>query len=63
MNISHSVKISLQGEKKTTKFLLNKKNYFLLLNEEIELLLRFKKKFHKYLSNYMLHRELRKGRE
>ena len=49
----------LQEENKIKNLLLNKKYYFLFLNEDIVMLLKFKKKFHKYLSTYMLHSELR----
>ena len=46
----------MHKEKKKTNLLLNKKKHFLLLNEDIELLLKFKK----YLSTYMLQSKLRK---
>ena len=50
---------SLQEEKKIKNVLLNRQKFVLLLNEYIVMLLKFKKKFHKYLSTYMLHSELR----
>ena len=37
--------------------------FFLLLNEDIKLLLKFRKKFYKYLFTYMLHSELRKRKD
>ena len=39
---------------------MNNKIFFLLLNEDVNMLLKFKKKFHKYLITYMVHLELRK---
>ena len=62
MHIDYSVPISLQVENKIPNLLLNKKNFFLLLNEDIVMVLKFKQKFHKYLSTYMLHSMLRKKR-
>ena len=61
MHIDYSVPISLQVEKKNTKFAFEQKN-ILLLNEDILMVLKFKKKFHKYLSTCMLHSKLRKKR-
>ena len=58
MHIDYSVPISLQVEKKIQNF--NFKS--LLLNEDILMVLKFKKKFHKYLSTCMLHSKLRKKR-
>ena len=44
------------------KCVFEQKEFFLLLNEYIVMLLKFKKKFHKYLSTCMLHSKLRKER-
>ena len=49
------------SRKKNTKFAFEQKN-ILLLNEDILMVLKFKKKFHKYLSTCMLHSKLRKKR-
>ena len=58
MHINYSVIIRLQEEKKRGNLLLNNK-IFLFLNEDVNMLLKFKKKFHKYLITYMLHSEIR----
>ena len=58
MHINYSVIIRLQEEKKRGNLLLNNK-FFLFLNEDVNMLLKFKKKFHKYLITYMLHSEIR----
>ena len=62
MHKDYSVTISLQDEKKMKNLLSNKKTYLLLLNEDIVMPLKLKKKFHNYLSTYMLHSKLRKER-
>ena len=59
MHINYSVIIRLQEEKKRRNLLSNN-NFFLLLNEDVNMLLKFNKKFHKYLITYMLHSEIRK---
>ena len=49
--------------KENKKLAFEQKNYFLLLNEHIVVLLKFKKKFHKhFLSTYMLRSKLKKER-
>ena len=58
MHINYSVILRLQEEKKRGNLLLNNK-FFLFLNEDVNMLLKFKKKFHKYLITYMLHSEIR----
>ena len=58
MHINYSVIIRLQEEKKRRNLLSNN-NFFLLLNEDVNMLLKFNKKFHKYLITYMLHSETR----
>ena len=64
MHINFSVIIRLQEEKKRGNLLLNNNNlFFLFLNEKVNMLLKFKKKFHKYLITYMLHSEIRKREE
>ena len=58
MHINYSVIVRLQEEKKRGNLLLNNK-IFLFSNEDVNMLLKFKKKFHKYLITYMLHSEIR----
>ena len=62
MHIDYSVSIGFQEEKKMKNLLLNKKSYLLLLNDDVVMPLKLKKKFHNYLSTYMLHSKLRKER-
>ena len=47
MHINCSVIKKKRKEKK--KFNFEQKNYFVLLNEDIKMLLKLKKRFHKYL--------------
>ena len=49
MHINYSVIINLQEVKKRTNLLLSRIKYFVHLNKDIELLLKFKKYFHKHL--------------
>ena len=58
MHINYSVIVRLQEEKKRGNLLLNNK-IFLFSNEDVNMLLKCKKKFHKYLITYMLHSEIR----
>ena len=51
-----------ERKKEKKKFAFEQKKFFLLLNEDIVILLKFEKKFHNYLSTYMLHLQLRKER-